>query len=563
MQKKTFEIGLVMAGAISAGTYTAGVVDYLLQALKEWENIKENNPQKAPTHNVKLKVIAGASAGGMTGAITSSMVNGHFDAITSLPERYPDKEEISKNKLYSAWVEQIDISELLGDNDLEEKGSKVVSLLDSTILEKIAESTIQFKPADKDRSFLADQLHLYLTLTNLHGIPYYTTYKGESDAGHGVVNHKDYYQFLLSDRKSDNAPALWLNTKDDSSSNWDVLKNAAIATGAFPGGLAPRVLNRAFSQYDYRQWYVPSNTNKDASVSSDDRVKYDYIEPAWPPHDNNRFKFLAVDGGVMDNEPTGLARRSLVGNDGQEPEAPEEAFRSLLLIDPFPTQQQSILDGKSDVQNKGIFHVLMKLLDSMKSQSRFNPDNLELAASEEVYNRFLIAPTRYEDGRWADYPIASGSLHGFGGFLSQKFRRHDFQLGRRNCQQFLKKYFTIPVEKAKQNSVFANCSKEDFKRFSFRKSEKAYMPIIPLLGECKKEEQLTQWESLKMSDKELHELQSQITGRTKIVVNRLIEQHISGIGQAGAKFAAWIKRDDMVNKIMKVIKDDLKEFNLY
>jgi hypothetical protein len=31
-----FEIGLVMAGAVSAGAYTAGVVDFLIQALDQW-----------------------------------------------------------------------------------------------------------------------------------------------------------------------------------------------------------------------------------------------------------------------------------------------------------------------------------------------------------------------------------------------------------------------------------------------------------------------------------------------------------------------------------------------
>ena len=35
-----FEIGLVMAGAISAGTYTAGVIDFLIEALDEWESAK-------------------------------------------------------------------------------------------------------------------------------------------------------------------------------------------------------------------------------------------------------------------------------------------------------------------------------------------------------------------------------------------------------------------------------------------------------------------------------------------------------------------------------------------
>jgi hypothetical protein len=35
------------------------------------------------------------------------------------------------------------------------------------------------------------------------------------------------------------------------------------------------------------------------------------------------------------------------------------------------------------------------------------------------------------------YTIACGLLGSFGGFLEEKFRANDFQLGRRNCQQFL------------------------------------------------------------------------------------------------------------------------------
>ncbi|WP_374163184.1 hypothetical protein [Arcticibacter sp. MXS-1] len=36
----TFHAGLCMAGAVSAGAYTAGVMDYLLEALENWERAK-------------------------------------------------------------------------------------------------------------------------------------------------------------------------------------------------------------------------------------------------------------------------------------------------------------------------------------------------------------------------------------------------------------------------------------------------------------------------------------------------------------------------------------------
>ena len=35
-------------------------------------------------------------------------------------------------------------------------------------------------------------------------------------------------------------------------------------------------------------------------------------------------------------------------------------------------------------------------------------------------------------------------MSGFGAFVSQIFREHDYQLGRRNCQRFLTDYFGVP-----------------------------------------------------------------------------------------------------------------------
>lgn len=37
---KTFHLGLCMAGSITAGAYTAGVMDYLIEALEEWQKVK-------------------------------------------------------------------------------------------------------------------------------------------------------------------------------------------------------------------------------------------------------------------------------------------------------------------------------------------------------------------------------------------------------------------------------------------------------------------------------------------------------------------------------------------
>jgi len=63
-------------------------------------------------------------------------------------------------------VEQIDIRPLLGHADLSGPSNRVVSLLDSSVLSRIAESAIDFTPRDAPRDYVADSLHLFLTLTN-------------------------------------------------------------------------------------------------------------------------------------------------------------------------------------------------------------------------------------------------------------------------------------------------------------------------------------------------------------------------------------------------------------
>src|SRR5579883_2253275 len=85
-----FHIALNMAGAVSAGAYTAGVLDFLVEALDEWYEAKES--QRAahgddiqwwtiPAHDVRLDVMSGASAGGMCAAIGAVALQEDFDHV--------------------------------------------------------------------------------------------------------------------------------------------------------------------------------------------------------------------------------------------------------------------------------------------------------------------------------------------------------------------------------------------------------------------------------------------------------------------------------------------------
>ena len=121
-----FEIGLVMAGAISAGAYTAGVIDFLVEALDEWEKAKSfarehpDDPKgrECPTHQVTIKVMAGASAGGMTAGLAAGLLGMDYEPVVAQPP--PGRPAApSNNNLYRSWVNTIDIDPLLGSNDLD------------------------------------------------------------------------------------------------------------------------------------------------------------------------------------------------------------------------------------------------------------------------------------------------------------------------------------------------------------------------------------------------------------------------------------------------------------
>ena len=139
-QQKVFKIGIAMAGAVSAGAYTAGVIDYLLETLSKWEGAKERNKQlgkdhpeydhSVPMHDVVIEVMGGSSAGGMTAAITAL---GLFEGLRPINDDNPNKEQ---NKLYEAWVNLNDkgdgkmstLLQMLQTEDIEEHGG-VISLL--------------------------------------------------------------------------------------------------------------------------------------------------------------------------------------------------------------------------------------------------------------------------------------------------------------------------------------------------------------------------------------------------------------------------------------------------
>jgi hypothetical protein len=101
---KPFAIGLTMTGAISAGTYTAGVLDFLLEALDQWEAAKagELPPDergRVPWHDVVISVLSGASAGSICAALLAASLGRAFSPADGRASPPADQ-----NTFYDVWV---------------------------------------------------------------------------------------------------------------------------------------------------------------------------------------------------------------------------------------------------------------------------------------------------------------------------------------------------------------------------------------------------------------------------------------------------------------------------
>ena len=486
--ENTFVIGLAMAGAISAGAYTAGVLDTLFRALAEHERKFQNGEVD---HRVVVKAMSGASAGSICAALTAaSLVQGvrpldiHDPFLPGLP------------LLHELWVDRIRLMDaagdgLLGSGDVgtEEDGSDrpVTSLLDSSHIRAEAEDLVADvlrHPNGERLGYVAKELDLFLTTTNLMGVTYEVRFGGEDSYGHGHVmsSHGNVEHFRLHDvgevdlrsewldRWSDRGIALHVPEEaglrldfgdlwgDEPPRPWARLVRSAVASGAFPGGLSSQRLDVSYNELNSRAWPIETDPHERRP-----RPRL----PAGSASGATNIGYIAVDGGVANNEPFELARFAIRGRDPAKegwalvpnPRDAAEAHRAVIMIDPFPEGPEMTLASEAgDVagrrnESRALF-AARRLLPSLINQARFKLTELLSATDTTVHSRFLVAPSRVSpDGsklRGA-MAIASGFVGGFGGFFNRVFREHDYRLGQHNCRSFLCKYFVLDGE----NRVFA------------------------------------------------------------------------------------------------------------
>lgn len=557
----TFHLGITMAGAVSAGAYTAGFMDYVLEALNAWEEAKEKHKDDPnspiPNHDVMIDAIGGASAGGMVSMITSlALCAGNIQPVREVSNTK------TGNILYDSWVFLDDddslyegngkgrttFEKMLSNDDL--KSSKgAPSLLNSVPIDRIAEKVFEQLPAtaspDNFPKYISDDLRVLLTVTSLRPLDYKIKFSKlkskflDSTPGHRISNHDIVAHFKLQyDDAIDAGKYLPFKPLPSPTSNRDFLMKVTKATGSFPVGLAPRYFDGEFPME-----YVKNNLIERKAFNANMDVEID-------DGHGDSFQFTAVDGGTINNEPFDEVLRCLVANHG--PEDKVNPKYGTILIDPFPNFEDEKGGTPPDYNKTSIMDIVGNLIPTILNQAR----NKQSDTYGSGLFKLMAFPRKLKLGTLQEVdhpPLATGGIGGFGGFIDIEFRKHDFFLGRNNARNFLRGILFMEYDPEDENNLFHGVSEEAVKKFRRKIDqdgvEKIFMPIIPDVSKLDPDDdsnpaRYTVQDFPKFNKEAFRKLERPIRNRTKAILKAELE------GKMGGFFGRLFK-GIIVNKISK------------
>jgi hypothetical protein len=484
----TFHLGITMAGAVSAGAYTAGFMDYLLEALELWEEKKEINrklgknhtdyDKKIPMHDVCIDVVGGASAGGMVSVMTA------LSMYKDMPHIKEPTHEKTGNILYDSWVlldDDLDnknsskttFEKMLDTADLKNNTVGIESILNSNPIDRIAEKAFEeYAKEDaikklKAKPFISEDLRVLVTLCSLKGISFDVVFNRIKSAhfknipSHRMKEHMVIAHFKTSyNAKRDKNDYLRFNPYDEKSRN--LIKKCTKGTGAFPIGLKARHFKD-----DFTKKYIESSLKRNLATKIDPDVTVN-IKSSF-------FNFTNVDGGTINNEPYGEVVQVLEELNGELDV--DNPMYGTIMIDPFPNFYDEEWD---ETPQNNIFEVIPKLYNTLREQVR-------VKRGDSFFNdnfRLLAFPIKWQfNGKPVNHPpLACGGLDGFGGFFDREFRIHDFFLGRNNARNFIRYFFSLEYDTNNLHPLFKDIAPEAAKEFLLKprvEKGKTFLPVIP------------------------------------------------------------------------------------
>ncbi|MCH2249209.1 MAG: hypothetical protein MK042_05355 [Cognatishimia sp.] len=239
----------------------------------------------------------------------------------------------------------------------------------------------------------------------------------------------------------------FFDSSPPATATWSFLRDMGVATAAFPIGLPARSIEITPSHLGMKG---PSGTSLGGALPWDLTPGEVTLSGDIEGKDfDEKMAFVASDGGVLNNEPFEYAEHCLMDQvtllNKRGPHSFSDAKSAVIMVDPFPEGPEPSLPPDVPQGALSLFSYLPKLVSTYMQHVRFKPSLLSQTPKQHIGLRYLIMPSRtdvhvkYQGGE----ALASGILGGFGAFLDESFREHDFQLGRHNAYSFLSRYFNL------------------------------------------------------------------------------------------------------------------------
>lgn len=377
------KLAIVIAGAVSLGSYESGVMYEVIEAIARHNESLESDSEE----RIEIDVITGASAGGMTACMLAQHL---ICSDRSLRDPY-------ENPLYKAWVKEVDIRDLLKvDVDYQK-----YSLLQPQVVEEIGAKYLKDQPQISLNRHIAaaSDIKIGIAMSNLTGYSYEIPIQrtGEKEQ-FGYTRYKD--QFVCSvTRSEDGEVTLKERTliqgedknywQDFRLTNWKELRDAGISSGAFPFAFPAKKITR-FGK-------IEDNPELDEKNKFSDRDG----------------EFWYTDGGVFENEPIAMARE-LVEQIDRDSSPTDKRYYLYVAPGARPLPKSPVLD----IKGNDFIVIANALAGSIFQQARFSE-----SVMRRIHNPIFSITAK-------DFQLLGDVFSAFAGFLEEKFRAYDYNIGR-------------------------------------------------------------------------------------------------------------------------------------
>jgi predicted acylesterase/phospholipase RssA len=333
-------LAITIAGAVSLGSYEAGVLYEVLDAIQQHNTV----PGTPDDERIEIDVLTGASSGGMTAAIVAQKI---LYAADEFIDPYD-------NPLYNVCVKRINMEGLLDtvDDGTPESEPALRSIFSSNMVERIATDTLLARyesgqcPAPVTHPAAAKSISLGMTLTNLNGVDY--GYDMQPSGKFIFTRHEDQITRVLSVGGTDNREV------------WEEIASASVASAAYPLAFRAKEM---------------------------DRKRADYTKGNLEPWIDDPSRFTYTDGGVLQNEPLGMAKKLVDAIDAHW----NNDSRFYLFVSPHG--KNSTADSNFREVNADYFQMMKRLAKVLLGQSDFQ----DLITAVEMNEQIALLDARAKE----------------------------------------------------------------------------------------------------------------------------------------------------------------------